>query len=144
MPFHTLAYIFKLNIEMSMAELVAKVACSNNHLAGKAFLDREAPEVPEGAKRSYSLTRRPDRTAMRLSKICESPKSDSFSSFILSDSRFEFKSHSLFRKDNGTFNIEREVHVLLASRDNTGIGLRGESAIGLGTREDVSSLAKSG
>jgi hypothetical protein len=41
--------------------------------------------------------------------------------------------------------MEREAHVLVESRDSTGISLKEESAIGLsrsGTQEDVSSIAE--
>jgi hypothetical protein len=38
--------------------------------------------------------------------------------------------------------MEREVHVLVESRDSTGISLRGESPFGLGTQEDVNILTE--
>jgi hypothetical protein len=109
MQFHPLAYIVKLNIDISMAKLIAKVSCSSNHSAGKGLLNREALGFPHDPKPSHSLTRRSDRRATRFPKSFGIPRSDSFSSFISPDSRFDFQSHSFSREDNGTFNMEREV-----------------------------------
>jgi hypothetical protein len=109
MQFHPLANIVKLNIDISMAEPIAKASCSSNYSAGKGLPNREALVFPDDSKPSYSLTRRPDRRATRFPKSFGIPRSDSFSSFISSDSRFDFQSHSFSREDNGTFNMEREA-----------------------------------
>jgi len=60
MQFHPLAYIVKLNIEMSMAELIAKISRSSNNPAALLRPSGETTAWPNDLKRMNSLTKNTD------------------------------------------------------------------------------------
>jgi len=111
MPFHPLAYIVKLNIEMSMAELVAKVSISSNNQYTNA----------NDLKRMNSLTCHPSNNHALKHKLDD--WSGSLSSFDMDRSRTSPHAEEIM------VSMKREVHVQVERRMSIAASLKEQKSI---------------
>lgn len=127
MQFHPLAYIVKLSIEMSMAELIAKVSCSSNNPGTLLLNTGETSSWLDDRefKRINSLTNRlpsNDKSTVRP-KGSWSESSASFSSFNVAR-------HHISPNDGEIMvNMKREVTLQVERRRSIAASLKEQKSI---------------
>ena len=122
MQFHPLAYIVKLNIEMSMAELIAKISRSSNNPAALLRLSGETSAWPNDLKRTHSLTKNntfDNKANMAMKPSDSGGWSGSVSSFNIDRSL----SRSTSNGSEMLVNMKREVQIQIERRRSIASGL---------------------
>jgi hypothetical protein len=137
MQFHPLAYIVKLNIEMSMANLIAKISSSSNHsVDGTQRMVHRGQ--PSSLRKGHSHTRRlaassnASRTFTPKEAKWDSAEVYSPSSDLAMTDMFDRE--DLHRQGEISVSMKREVHVQVERRNSAGVSSKkGSSYYGSGT-----------
>jgi hypothetical protein len=122
MQIHPLAYIVKLNIEMSMAELIAKVSIGAN-TNESLFVDADHPKPQSGEnKRRYiPIEFKPNPTDAQLSNAFGTSTDVRLNWAANSDATLDkVLGRSTSNDTDISMNMRREVHVLVERRNSLG------------------------